>query len=160
MAQNSSVHTLRGAGGEARRPFPGRCRFARSPALAIPGWGDGEAASLRGEEAAQRLPGVPDVLHRLVPTAHGLYPSRMDTRVGKGPDTAPLEGSGEGKSRKPRGSDTAPYGRRCQASAPGKSCQGWSLAGWEVRVDVVQPTGSFWHLVTCRGLGAEWDTGR
>lgn len=113
-------------------PGSGRCRqktlpqvlpLCRDPALPIPGWGDGEAASLRGEEAAQRLPGVPDVLHRLVPTAQGLYPSRMDTGVGKGPDAAALEGSGEGRSRKTRGSDTVPDGRWCQAAAP------WLLGG-------------------------------
>lgn len=162
----------RSCGPELIRPHPprsGRClqktlpqvlRLCRDPALAIPGWGDGEAAALRGEEAAQRLPGVPDVLHRLVPTARGLYPSPVDARAGKGPDTAALEGSGEGKPRKTRGSDTAPRGRQCQEAAPGKPCQGWSLAGWEVRVDVAQLRSSFWHLVLCRGLGTEWDTGR
>lgn len=71
MVQNSSVLTRRGrawrAGGAALKTLP----FLPGASARHPGWGDGEADSVRGEEAAQRLPGVPDVLHWLVPTAQG-----------------------------------------------------------------------------------------
>lgn len=107
-------------------PSPGARRWpplCREPALPIPGSGDGEVASLRGGEAAERLPGVPDVLHRLVPAAlpvptcrqpplchrhHAaararlkLYPPRINAGVGKGPSTVAQDegggGAGEGK---------------------------------------------------------------
>lgn len=63
----------RRAGDIAKKTLPqepggGHC-FAGTQCSPIQGSGNGKAASLRGEEAAERLPGVPDVLHRLVPAA-------------------------------------------------------------------------------------------
>lgn len=169
VAQNSSVRTRRGPA----RDFPsGRCRHKTlAQVLPLcrdqrsPSPGDGEAASLRGEEAAQRLPGVPDVLHRLVPPvstparAHGLHPSRTDTRVGKERDAAALVKENPPKRVALTQIPTAGGARR-QLRCSWKPCQGWSLAGWEVRVDVAQPRGGLWHLVPCRGLGTQWGTGR
>lgn len=130
-------------------PSPGARRqppLCRDPLLSIPGLGDGEAASLRGGEAAERLPGVPDVLHRLVPAPSPSQPAGSPRRaagpapwpgygssfihpeltLGLGRDLAPRlqGGSGEGKVPKTRGGDAASYCRR-QPAVPGGGSVAW-----------------------------------
>lgn len=144
------------------------------PSAARRGFGDGEAASYRGAAAAERLPGVPDVLHWFVPTARSshppgtatwlrLYPPQISAGVGKGPGTVAVGGLGEGKVPKTPWGDVVSYGRRqCHGSAA--SCRGAVL---RPELGGVGGDGGrsvsgrwFWHLMTFCGWWMEQGRGK